>query len=180
MIESRSIRSLVVIAALMLCIGAFATPSWLDTFTPSSPDIATQRSAGSFGSALPQTPDIEPMRVGGDYLESKLIKRVDPAYPEPAKRINAQGTVRPPGYCQRGGRGEQCENHWRWPSPSSACGLGRRQAVGVLPDVPQWPSCVSRGRRRGAIPAPHPAYPRGGWRFERSKAASCICRRIKR
>jgi len=95
MIESRSILSLMVIASLMLCIGGFAAPSRLGIFTPSPPYVATQRSAGPIQGVLLQTPGVEePMRVGGDYLETKLIKRVDPVYPELAKRINARGAVR--------------------------------------------------------------------------------------
>jgi TonB family protein len=93
-IKTRSFLNLMVITALMLCIGAFAAPSRLGLFTSLLPYIATQRSAGPIQGALLQTPDTEPMRVGDDYLESKLIKRIDPAYPELAKRINARGTVR--------------------------------------------------------------------------------------
>uniref|UniRef100_A0A7V4G9P2 Energy transducer TonB n=1 Tax=Desulfobacca acetoxidans TaxID=60893 RepID=A0A7V4G9P2_9BACT len=35
----------------------------------------------------------EPIRVGGNVQESKLIRRVEPVYPELAKRARVQGTV---------------------------------------------------------------------------------------
>ena len=35
----------------------------------------------------------EPIRVGGNVQESKLIKKIEPAYPELAKRARVQGVV---------------------------------------------------------------------------------------
>jgi protein TonB len=35
----------------------------------------------------------EPMRVGGNVQESKLIKKIEPVYPELAKRARVSGTV---------------------------------------------------------------------------------------
>jgi protein TonB len=36
----------------------------------------------------------EPIRVGQNVQESKLIRRVEPVYPDLAKRVRIQGTVR--------------------------------------------------------------------------------------
>ena len=35
----------------------------------------------------------DPIKVGGNVQESKLIRRVEPVYPELAKRARVQGTV---------------------------------------------------------------------------------------
>lgn len=41
----------------------------------------------------PRKTNLQPMRIGGGVLSSQLIKRVDPVYPELARRIGLQGKV---------------------------------------------------------------------------------------
>ncbi|HSR69821.1 MAG TPA: TonB family protein [Acidobacteriota bacterium] len=41
----------------------------------------------------PRPKNLEPERVGGDVLASRLIRRVDPVYPDLARRIGLQGKV---------------------------------------------------------------------------------------
>jgi len=59
------------------------------------------RGAGPVGDGVPQIqpppppPQVrkEPFRIGGSVLAAKLVRRVDPAYPELAKRARVQGAV---------------------------------------------------------------------------------------
>jgi len=51
------------------------------------------RQVSAVASAAAQAPKVEPLRVGGNVQESKLIKRVDPIYPELAQAARIEGVV---------------------------------------------------------------------------------------
>jgi TonB family protein len=86
MSRSRLIASLIGAAALLLCTGYLAA-GWFQFAGP--PEITS----GSTPVSPLQAPKREPLRVGGNVQESKLIQKVEPVYPEVAKAARVSGTV---------------------------------------------------------------------------------------
>ncbi len=90
MTRSRLIFSLTAITGLLLWTGTYAA-AWFPLITPAAPAPVTAPARDS--GTLPTAKAQEPMRVGADVQASKLIRKVDPLYPEVAKNARVSGIV---------------------------------------------------------------------------------------
>jgi TonB family protein len=115
MTRSRLIVSLVAIAAFLLWTGTYATawfpltappvavpqvptPTVASTPTPAPEPVSTPATAPAVNPAPKENPEPkarqqEPLRVGANVQASKLISKVDPVYPELARRARVEQTV---------------------------------------------------------------------------------------
>ena len=87
MSKTRVIVSLSVAVVLLLCTGRLAT-GWFPLNAPGISRERTQQTAH-----VVAKPMREPIRVGGNVQESKLLVKIFPVYPELAKRARVSGVV---------------------------------------------------------------------------------------
>ncbi len=91
MTRSKLVFSLTATAMLMIGAGVYAA-AWLPlTAPPQAPETAAQSAPAS--NPTLQAQQREPVQVDGKLMESKLLERVAPVYPEIALRGRMEGTV---------------------------------------------------------------------------------------
>ena len=90
MTRSRLITSLAVISLALLWTGVQAA-AWLPLTAP--PGLQNRAPQPERVSQVPQARQLEPITVDGRLMESKLVTRVEPVYPETARRARLEGTV---------------------------------------------------------------------------------------